>query len=166
MNKEKILALADYMEALDPKRYNQGNWLAFRKKSDRKRKHGDSVLMDTIDPCRTNCCIAGHCTLMDGYTLKAETSIFSEPKTWQPYFSDEDGATIDPEEQATKTLDLDDNTARDLFSCTAFRFGWLPSLDVAVAVLRELAETGEVRWQTVRERILDAAIAKAKGERQ
>lgn len=108
MNKERILALADYLETkVPPSGFNMGQWLSRR------------------GECGTVACVAGWCVVANGLDMKLSfLPVFDEARDW---------------------LELDQAMAYKLFLPQGIPNAEA-SKEAAIAVLRELAETGSVNW--------------------
>ena len=125
MNQERIIALAERIANLaDPADYDHARFGGYYPKSDGNHNRG----------CDTPCCLAGHAVLM---MHRADQDC-----RWQ----DDTNSISFVTDQAVDYLGLDDPTMQLLLDFDPL--GGLTEVAPAVvaAVLRILAETGEVRW--------------------
>lgn len=91
------------------------------------------------EPCRTVACIAGHAYLLKSIEEEA-------PGTWEQITGYGHRCGFAVSRQAQIWLDLDGWTAEELFN-PSFRPIDRIGPDMAVKVLRNLLETGEVDWR-------------------
>lgn len=125
MNRERILALAERIENLpDPSDYDHARYGGYRPTDDDDNNHG----------CDTPCCVAGHAVLMMHHA--------DQDCRWQ----DKANPIGFVSAKAADYLGLDEETMALLTDFDPL--GGLTEVapPVVAAVLRILADTGEVRW--------------------
>ena len=125
MNQERITALAERIANLaDPSDYDHSRFGGYQPKDDEQNNRG----------CQTRCCFAGHAVLM---MLHADRDC-----RWQDDANRINSVTA----KAASYLELDEGTMSLLVDFDSL--GGLTEVTppVVAAVLRILAQTGEVRW--------------------
>ena len=125
MNRERILALAERVENLaDPADYDHARFGGYLLTDDDNHNRG----------CNTPCCLAGHAVLMMHQA--------DQDCRWQ----DDTNSVSFVTDQAADYLGLDDETMALLNDFDPL--GGLTEVTppVVAAMLRILAETGQVRW--------------------
>ena len=155
MNKANVLKLADFIEKSET--YYQGKWL---------RRHGEIG-----SDCGTPACIAGHClslAVSEGYEYSDHA--YTQGSFEQDCIMDDNGifkhrydATWWVENLFRRYLEVNDKDHNELVAYSPLDFALTydeteryiqlngslsPTREIAVSVLRNFAETGEVDWVT------------------